>query len=318
MLLNRIVLASLLAGAATAADATSYIKDNGVIRISVNDGGVPVVTSLWIGGGLAVPNDNPGADFQFDVRSPAGAAYNPTLGGNCHGDPSLLTGVIPNWDSGYGPPASNNILLGVQPRDYGESDTAPCVRAGNYVPFEFNFGLTLGDGGIIPKEVMIVDMTVKRDNAADTVQPAFSELPIAFVRNDFLRYAYRSIDGVNFEPYTVSVNGTLTNDTKAWPLGPTYPFQGRIVMLCDLPNALTDANSGRCMALYSNYPVTAFAGHRQGAHYDLTPIGMDSPGAEVTDFNVHVIRKAVIVGNAFTVETHTHTLDNLSFGWGTW
>jgi len=173
---------------ATTCPAEVYTKSNDIISVEINRN-YPIITSFRINGTLVVPDDNAGADFQMTARSIDGNAYNPTQGGDCRGNASILTGVIPNWDgAGFGIPASNGILLGVSPRNYNETYT--CLGAGEILPYAFNFGITLGDGIHFPQEMMAVDMSIKKNSGAKDVIKNMSELPAAFPYSSLMRYAF--------------------------------------------------------------------------------------------------------------------------------
>jgi hypothetical protein len=59
--------------------------------------------------------------------------------------------------------------------------------------------VTLGDGTNILREMMVVDMSTRRLNGAETLRPNISELPAMFPYAWRLPYACYSIAGVNFQ-----------------------------------------------------------------------------------------------------------------------
>src|SRR5207244_673127 len=176
--------------------ATTYTKNNGVIKIDLNQFGYPMITSMYILDSLVVPHDNAGADFQMTGRSRYGNAYNPTQGGDCNGNPSRLTGILPNWSAVTGIPPANGILLGIDPRNYNEPDR--CLGRGDLLPYNFNFGVTLGNGSILPREMMVLDLSIQPEAGSQELLKALSELPVAFPKTTVMRYAYYSVDGSSF------------------------------------------------------------------------------------------------------------------------
>ncbi|MBX9403125.1 hypothetical protein K4L06_17590 [Lysobacter sp. BMK333-48F3] len=292
------------------AAAQFYEKDNGVIRVRLNEkvppliGHSPMITSLWIAGRQAVPNDNVGAGFQMTTRSYKGNEYNPTQGGDCTGRPSLLTGVIPDWNGAQlGTPASRGILLGIDPLLYDEPGLSGSCSGGkpNPAPYDMAFGVTLGDGIAMPREAMIVDMSIRKDHPdADHLFKALSELPVAYVDADFLRYAYYSVDGVHFQ----RLNVDSSHDLKQWPWNVNHHRSGHAIALCDRPDMVEQPSQGTCMAFYSHEPTLLTASRRQGAPSELglmTTLGDDDFGTQIVDTQWHTARRLVAVGHLTSV-----------------
>ncbi|MGH8082032.1 MAG: hypothetical protein ACREP7_15770 [Lysobacter sp.] len=309
-----LALIGALLGAAPV-QAQVYQKDNGVLRVRLNESGYPMITSMWLLNSLVVPHDNAGADFQMTLRSSRGNAYNPTQGGDCKGNASKLTGVQPNWANNLGLPAANGILLGVTPRDYGEPEGTYCAGNGALLPFEMNFGVTLGDGARIPKEAMILDLSSKRLQGAEEIVPEMSDMPSIFINNNIYRYAYYSTDGRTFTAFD---QGVATHDSIAWPLATNYYLHARTLVLCNVPNAISDPRAGACVGLYSHDAVLAYASNRRGARNNLTLLSLLSQAPPVTDYNWHTVRKAFISGNLETVTAVSTSLDASISDWGGW
>jgi hypothetical protein len=316
--------------------ATVYTKDNGVIRIKLNEssppyGHWPMITSMYINGREIVPNYGVGANFQMTTRSYRGNAYNPTQGGNCRGDTSVLTGVIPNFANpslGTGP--TNGILLGVDPRDYNplepnncnQSPSAPPAQVGQILPYNFNFSATLGDGVQFPKQAMVVGMSVQRESGSEEVVQRLSELPVIFARASFMHYAYWSPDNINYFPLTY--NGT--HDTNVWPSGTIVERDDvKVLMISSSSDAHTNPSSGVGMAIYSNFTTTGGASPRQEPTIRLLAFGLVgsnnlSSNIPRTDFNWYTLNRIVAVGNLGTIRTaidQTRTRIG-GTGWGNW
>lgn len=301
-----LIAVSLISAAAAAAP---YEKDNGIIRVRLNDFDAPMITGLWILGRHAVPHDNIGADFQMATRSSQGDGYNPTQGGDCAGNPSPLTGVIPDWDGAQtGVPASHGILLGLDPRLYNEPSHPGCLGPGAVAPYDMNFGITLGDDVALPRQGMVVDLSVRREAGAPNLVKALSELPVAFVDTAFLRYAYYSddanpLDGTSFVRLNADLAGGPSHDVPQWPLVANYARLGHAIALCERADAIENPHLGICMAFYAHERTRIYASHRQ-SHFDLALMSVlgDNPAApEISDLNRHTARRLVAVGNLDTV-----------------
>jgi hypothetical protein len=297
--------------AATATAAMPiYEKDNGVIKIRMGESDSPIITGMWIGGVRVVPHDNIGADFQMATRSDLGDAYNPTQGGDCAGNPSILSGVIPNWNGAMlGTPAANGILFGIDPRNYNEPSYPGCLGMGAVLPYDFNFGVTLGDGHAIPKEMMVLDMSVRRESGSQELIKALSELPVAFFDNAQLPYAYYSddatpADGMQFSKLQVPTSFGNTHDSRLWPNVTNFEREGRSIMLCSHAQADVLLATGVCIAFYSHERTRVYASHRSQPNNDLTLIsilGDNASSPKINDFNWHTARRLVAVGNSGTV-----------------
>lgn len=306
------------------AAAMPYEKDNGIIRIRLNENvapsntNSPMITGMWILGRNVVPHDNVGADFQMSTRSIQGNGYNPTQGGDCAGYTSLLSGVIPDWNGAQiGTPPSHGILLGIDPRLYNEPTTpGSCLGAAPIAPYDMVFGVTLGDGVAMPREAMVVDMSIRKDAAsAPDLVKALSELPVAFVDVNFLRYAYYSDDatplnGSQFVRFNVSTASGLTHDIKLWPWTDNFERTGHAIALCDRPDAVENPTQGTCMTFYSHERTRVYASHRQGALSELalmSVLGDNAAAPIIGDTGWHTARRLVAVGHlggASAVITH--------------
>lgn len=289
------------------------VLDNGVIRIQMNDH-APIITRMWVNGLLAVPHDNIGADFQMSARSIKGNAYNPTLGGDCRGNPSILRGKS-NWNAfAPGTPAAHGLLLDVDPRNYNEPDYPDCLGAGEVLPYDMKFAVTLGDGTGAPKELLALDLSIRKDagSAAEDIVKGLSELPVIFLDNLTYRYAYYSTDttpadGQNFQPMQAGSTTAPTHDTRQWPLLTNFFITepGRAIMLCDRADALQAPRTGTCVAIYSHEGAKLQASRRDGAAQSLTmitTINRDDVAPSIVDFDEHTQRRLVVVGNPITVE----------------
>lgn len=314
-----------------AASAQEFEKDNGVIRIKLNENiapygtNSPMITNMWIAGRKVVPHDNAGADFQMTSRSDAGNLYNPTQGGDCAGRTSLLTGVIPNWNGAQlGTPANNGILLGVDPLLYDEPGASgTCLGGQGVAPYDMAFGVTLGDGVAVPREAMVVDMSIRKDGpASPDLVKALSELPVAFVDVNFLRYAYYSVDGVNFQRMQAPTASGPSHDIKQWAWDENYIQGGHALALCDRADGVEQPAQGTCMAFYSHEFTRVYASHRQGASELalMSVLGDNAAAPKITDTQWYTARRLVAVGNLSTVAAViAHAEQNYpASGWARW
>lgn len=290
-----------------------YELDNGLIRIRMDDV-APIITQMWVAGTPAVVHDNIGADFQMTARSTKGDAYNPTQGGDCAGIPSVVRQVFPHWNAvDAGTPATQGLLLDILPRNYNEPSYPGCLGQGALLPYEMRFGVTLGDGRQMPRELMLVDMSIQKDagSAAEDIVKGLSELPVIYLDNTTFRYAYYSADetptdGQAFQPMRVATADGNSHDTQRW-LGLTnfrVDQPAHVIMLCDRDDAVTNPGVGRCVAIYSHEAVLMQASRRDGAMHSLTLIEAvqeDANDPLISDFNLHTQRRLIVVGNPDTV-----------------
>jgi hypothetical protein len=287
------------------------VLDNGIIRIVLDDL-APIITQMWVMGLPAVPHDNIGADLQMSARSSKGDGYNPTQGGDCRGTPSILRAIEP-WN-GVDPavPAAYGTLLDIAPRNYNEPSYPGCLGVGEILPYDMRFAVTLGDGRAMPKELMLLDMSIrKQQGAAEDIVKGLSELPVIYFDNTIFRYAYYSIDpdpmdGQDFQPFMVSTSSGPTHDTQRWPALTNYPVDGsaRVLMLCNRDDAVAHPDAGVCVAIYSHEGSLMQASRRDGAIHSLTAlaaIGGDKDQPLITDFEFHTQRRLVVVGNPDTI-----------------
>jgi hypothetical protein len=268
---------------------------------------------MWVNGVLAVPHDNIGADFQMATRSSKGDAYNPTQGGDCMGIPSVLKSVTPNWNA-VDPNASApyGILLDIDPRNYNQPPTG-CLGFGAVLPYDMRFGVMLGDGSSMPRELMILDMSIRKDagSAAEDIVKALSELPVIYLDNTIFRYAYYSIDanpvdGIAFQSMRMMSSSGVTNDTQLWPVLVNYNIAqpAHSIMLCDRADAVELPALGQCVALYAHEGATVWGSRRTGARHQLTLITAiidNQADPLITDYAFHVQRRLIAVGNPNTV-----------------
>lgn len=309
---------------------TVYTKNNGVIQININEHDYPMITNLYVNGSQIIPHNNAGADFQMTGRSPAGNAYNPTQGGDCQGNPSLLSGVIPNWNgNGLPMPASNGILLGVDPRNYNDNGSCPST-GGPILPYNFNFGVALGDGVFLPPQAMVIDMSMQLE-ANSTAQPILrsaSEVPVAFPYTSIMRYAFYSLDGNIFRKLErCDTPVGCTNDTLQWPSNTSVNINtdvnGRAIALATTPNAHIQQQTGFGMAFYSSFTTGMTISHRKGVRgIDLTLIAMvgDVHGgtSTISDSYSRTIRRVMVVGNMQTMRSAISTAKQKITDWGNW
>ena len=175
--------------------------------------------------------------------------------------------------------------------------------------------MTLGDGIVIPKQAMILELSVQRESGSQEVVKRLSELPVAYVRTDRLRYAFYSPDNITYYPLTY--NGT--NDTLNWPLDVSSDTTAKVIML----NSASDPNSGYGMAFYSNFPTNVGASHRLSVIH-LTAMSMEGSTdvthiIPTTDFNWYTVKRIVAVGNLPTIKTAIdQTRTKLGSNWGNW
>ena len=311
----------LLSGVPKNFTLTPVVKDNGVLRVSFFDGGYPAISSLKILGLEIIPQDNAGGDFQMAARN---SSVNPTLGGDCTGASSLLTGLIPNWSGGgLSIDSRFGLLMGVDPRNYQQAGFPPVCSssAGQILPYDFNFGITLGDGASLPREMAVMDMSIRREQNSTTLPRVGAEVPVAFPKTSVMRFAYSSIDGVAFSPMIRT--STNSNDVSGWPLDQVgVRKDAKAVMLCNIADALERPNDGFCMAFYSNFVALADVGHRRGKQ-DLTLISLlgDSGngfGGHLIDFDWYTIRRILAVGNVNTIRAVINIANLNITDWGNW
>lgn len=286
---------------------SGVVLDNGLIRIVMGDV-APIVTQMWVAGLQAVPHDNIGADLQMTARSSKGDGYNPTQGGDCRGTPSILR-AIEAWN-GVDPsvPATYGKRLEIAPRNYNEPSYPGCRGVGDILPYDMRFAVTLGDGRSIPKELMLLDMAIRKQqgSTAEDIVKGLSELPVVYFDNTIFRYAYYSTDtnpsdGQDFQPFKVSTSSGATHDTQKWPGLTNYPVDApaRVLMLCTRDDAVTHPGDGLCVALYSHEGSLMQASRRDGAIHSLTAlaaIGGDDVHPVIADFDWHTQRRLMVVG----------------------
>jgi hypothetical protein len=287
--------------------------DNGVIRIRMNDI-APIITQMWVGGTPAVVHDNIGADFQMTARSAKGDGYNPTQGGDCSGMPSLLRQAVAHWNAvDPATSASQGVLLDIVPRNYNEPSYPGCLGPGELLPYDMRFGVTLGDDRQMPRELMLVDMSIQKNagSSAEDIVKGLSELPVMYLDNTTFRYAYFStdntpLDGETFQPMRVATSSGYTHDTQRWPSLTNFQVgqDAHVIMLCDRDDAAVNTGSGRCVAIYSHEGVLMQASRRDGAIHSLTMIAAiqkDADAPLISDFDLHTQRRLIVVGNPDTV-----------------
>jgi len=277
------------------ASAQTYTKNNGIISYDANRYGIPMISRLRILGTQVMPYDNVGAGLQMTGRSTAGNVYNPTQAGDCAQNPSIVIGILNNWTgAGVGVPASNSLLFSVAPRNYNEPEWT-CSGSGAVLPYEFQFGATLGDGVVIPRQAMVLDMTYTRWDDSEPLDKAQSEAPAIFPHLNIFPFAYWSANGTSFQHLNINVNGVLTNDMRRWPTGINYSRTGQIAMACTATNS-------NCIALYSHRPTYLVMGRRNGAQGSLSYMSLvaDTSGT-ISDFNPYHIRRLMLAGTPSTV-----------------
>jgi len=298
-----------------------FTKSNGIFTVEWNGpcalaGGAqyPVVTRLWVSGELVIPNIGDGATLQMCARSSMGNAYNPTQGGDCAGTPSVLSGYIPNWSMGLGISPNNGVLLGVAPRNWNQQENGPnCMGVGAVLPMTFNFGITMGDGVNFPTQGMILDMGIQRQPGAQVLIKRISEFPSAFPLSSILHYAYYSIDGTNYGQITDG----QTCDVLAWPNGPVYGLNARIVFVSTSGNPET----GWGMAFIGDpnklvYLSVANRPTPQGNVAAFTMTGDVNSNGVIDDYAMHLKRTVVAVGNLATIRAVTAEAWSKIPNWG--
>lgn len=315
--------ALIIIGYSSALSAQTYYKGNGIYDIWMNQYNAPVITQLNVVGNVVVPWDNPGAQFQMTARSTLGNLWNPTQAGDCAGNRSTLTGVTSNWNSGIGISSSNGIQLRVDPLLYDETGTPPgntCTAvqgSPTVAPMDFQFGVTLGDALSLPKEVIVVDMEMKREAGAQEIHPIQSELPAIFPSSYSLKWAYYSTDGVNFSPWYVGG----THNVEYWGNPDPAPTKNvKAIMLHTNSNALSQPNSGMGMAIYTNDTVTMVMSGRPGSTYQLgymAATGSSNAGETITDLNWHKWRRIVVTGTLNDIINRI-AISKAHLGSGTW
>lgn len=302
------------------ADGKVFIKDNGVIKVKLNEYNIPIITSMYVDGDLIVPHDNTGADFSMTSRSVLGDAYNPTQGGDCRGNPSELTGYIERWSgTGLNISANNGILLGIKPRNYNEPPTG-CQGAGILLPHKFNFGITLGDGISLPKQAMILDMSIFTESDGQFLTKRLSELPAIFPDSTKMRYAFYSLDGVNFLPLHPEDN--LSNDVLTWGYGVGIDLNAKAIMLSNTPFALVEPNGGVGIAIYSNFTAVLGASSRFGGR-PLVALGITGESSQNSEIQMtknkwYTVRRVVAVGNFNSIKETIRQANVKIHDWGTW
>ena len=281
--------------------AQTYQKGNGVYDIWLNQHGYPIITRLDVVGNIVVPHDNPGADFSMTARSILGDAYNPTQGGDCKGAASVLSNVIENWDSGYGIQRSNAIELSIDPLNYNEPNFN-CGATGGPLPLDFKFGVTLGDGQQLPKEVMVLDLGIRREEGAQEIVNRQSELPAIFPSNFSLKYAYYSDDGINFRPWQYNGTHNIQRWASAYQNSPNQYKFAKAIMLHTEPNAVSNPHAGMGFVIYTNDTVEMVMGKRVGSIWSnpglgyMAALGSARASDIISDYGWNYWRRIIVTG----------------------
>ena len=264
-----------------------------------------MISNLYILGTRVMPFDNAGAGFQMTGRSAQGNAYNPTQAGDCAQYASQTIFVDASWSgSNLGIPSSNGLLFSVAPRNYNEPVT--CLGQGPILPFNFEFGATLGDGITLPKEIMVVDMYYTRWSGSEIIQKDISEAPTIFPFLHIFPLAYWSSDGSSIQPFLV--NGS--NDMRSWSNNVNHYRVGKIVMACT-------TTLSNCISLYSNKPTNLIMSKRPGASHQLSllTLTVDTSGV-IDDYNEHHIRTLLAVGTPSTITAAISQAQSVISDWG--
>ncbi len=179
-------------------------------------------------------------------------------------------------------------------------------------------GVTLGNGSQFPKEMMILTMSIKKKNGSATdLLKKHSEIPVAFPRTSFMRYAYYSNNGINFLP--MEYNGT--HDVQQWPAGINNSRQGKVVMLSNINNAHTNPSSGTGMAFYSHKKTWLIVGRRPTVTSgNLTLIGTlgEINDRLIEDTNWHTLVRVMAVGNLNSIKSSINKANQKIPSWGNW
>jgi len=289
------------------ANAQTFTKTNSVYTMKLNESSTPVTTSIVVGASTYVPSDNPGADLQMTLRSNAGNTYNPTQGGDCAGNKANLWGSISNWSgSGLGISSTNGIALGVIPRFYNDNAAGVCQGTGAAAPFNMTWGVTLGDGSILPNEVMVLDMSFAREDAGDETDPNQSELPAMFANRSLFKYMYYTTDdGDTWAKWEENSTHNVDNWSAAANSANFYK-DVQAVWVSNESDAIGNPNSGSGIGIYANGVTTFVAGKRTGASNNLSYIaalGGTSAATDIEDDYWHGWRRLVLVGNLNTIKS---------------
>lgn len=289
------LLALALLAITPIAEAQTYTKTNGIISFDANMYNYPMISRLRIMQTEVMPYDNPGAGFQMTGRSSAGNIYNPTQAGDCTGNPSDVIAISNNWNEPSLPITNtNSMLFSVVPRNYNEP-VWDCAGPGHILPYEFNFGISLGDGVTIPREIAVLDMKYTRWDGSEPIDKAQSEAPALFPHLKIYPFAYWSEDGYTFQRYDVAVNGKMTNDIRQWPTGNNHYRTGKTVMACTL-------HETNCIALHSNRPTIIAMAKRSGARGMLSYMTLTADvSGSITDFDTHHVRRIMATGTPSTI-----------------
>jgi len=184
---------------------------------------------------------------------------------------------------------------------------------GQLTPMNFNWGMTMGDGVNFPSQGIIVDMGLQRQAGAQVLIKRISEFPSAFVLSSVLHYAYYSIDGTNYG----QISDGSTCDVLAWPNGPSYGLNARIVFVSSSGNpetgwgmAFIGAPNKLVYVAVSNRPTP-------GANVvAMTMTGATDSSELISDFAHHLKRVVVAVGNLDTIRAVTATAWAKIPNWG--
>lgn len=233
------------------------IKSNGIYTIKFGEEGFPIITSIDILGRTVVPHNSVGADFQMTARSARGNSYNPTQGGDCNDTNSRLDFISTRYNTRVGLGADYGMKWQVTRRNYNESGQSvsnpvgTCLPTQSLMPIKFLMEVTLGNGVTIPREMMVVDMSIRRMEGAEILRPNISELPAIFPHLWRLPYAYYSTDGVNFQKLTKIVDGVATHDITDWNVYENVTIAAKVVMFSNQVDAIANASAGIGIAIYS-------------------------------------------------------------------
>jgi hypothetical protein len=283
-------VARVITGLAAVASATTLLappavaspgdipKSNSTFYMVLNkaEGGYqfPVMSELSVDGISAVSQananvSNAGAALQMTARgydssgNYLGDAYNPTQGGTCpyNGAASVASSLVASnydWTGVTGISAVNGAQLQVSPKLYLEAGHTSCTayNASTFQsPYQFNFGVTLGNGSVLPNNVALLEQALYMPpGSAASVPPIAKggcELPAAFFTTANFPFAFFSTDGVQFQK--VPFNSVVGNNNAwDWSAGDLYGLNAKAVVLSNSANWLSNPISGTSVGFFTD------------------------------------------------------------------
>ncbi len=135
-----------------------------------------------------------------------------------------------------------------------------------------------------------------------------------------MRYAFYSLDGVNFLPLHPADN--LSNDVLSWGYGVGIDLEAKAIMLSNTPYALVEPNNGVGIAIYSNFTAILGASSRFG-NRPLVALGITGETNQNIEIKMqknkwYTVRRVIAVGNLNSVKEVIRQANTKIYDWGNW